>query len=141
MTDPVQDWRFGKTALDPAYSGMDRAYGRTGALAPKPLTAPVTAASRIIPPPANTNWSSTFVQNTPSSPSGTDWQKTFGQKNSFVSSPSPQPSAVDESRRSLGVGGSPADTSSFYKDRTADMDLTQRDHQLYGAGPDLGFTY
>lgn len=141
--------------LGPAYSGMERGYNSsTGALAPKPLTGPtgsggVNATSRIIPSPSNTNWNSTFNQNSPSSPSGTNWQKTFGQKPSFVSQPKPTPAtprtggfqfdlAPANTRNQLSLGN---DVSSFYKDRIADTDLSSRDHELYGAGNDYGFAF
>lgn len=135
-----------------------------------PLTGPtgsggVTAASRVIPSPSGTNWEKTFGANggfnspAPSSPSGTDWRKTFGaptisQGYDKPSTPAPNlfsgsnrqsnPSDFsfnlsagnDQSQLSLGT-----DSTSFYKDRTANMDLTTRDHELYGAGKDYGFAY
>jgi hypothetical protein len=121
----MNDWRFGAT---PAASVMSGGHvGDTWKDAPS-----VTAASRVIPSPSNTNWNS----------------------------PTAQPS--DQSRQSFSAGGNPwikgdgatpghylvnddlfrsasGDPSNFYRDRTANMDLTSRDHHLYGAGGDYGF--
>lgn len=145
------DWMWGKTKLDPAYSGLDQAYK------PSLPNGGVTGASRVIPSPSNTNWNSTFSQNTPESPSGTDWGRTFGSKqmvnganrmggpasnrgNNFSFDLSP---IGDRSGLSLSptAPDSTTATSQFYRNRTANMDLTKRDHEMYGAGSDYGFNY
>lgn len=143
------DWK-----LDPAYSGLDRGYNsKTGVLAPLASNGQVNAVSR-----ANGNGGNKFI----GSPSGTDWARTFGRNPGLGASEqrtgdrgqfSSQPSVLgsrssspsfsfdlspgsDRSQLNLGTG-----TSDFYKDRAANMDLTQKDHELYGAGSEYGFSY
>lgn len=148
-----QDWRF----KDFGKSQLPSRPGFTNSQATAHMRAPVTAMSRIIPSPSNTNWNSTFVNNQPTSPSRTDWQKTFGSTNSFASQSAiraPQ-SAIqkpfsfglspmnDRSSLSLSTTDSQPSTpiipTSDFSSRLTDADLTPRDHELYGAGPDYGF--
>lgn len=124
-----------------ARANFESQYGDNPTSGPSAVPARTNATSRIIPAPSNTNWNSTFVQNTPSSPSRTDWQKTFGSTNSFASN-----SAVRSPQSAFSFDLSPATDrpqlslpTSDFQDRTANLDLTSRDHELYGAGPDYGF--
>lgn len=104
--------------------------------------------------PSGTNWNATFGNNNPTSPSGTNWQKAFP---SATPSPSAAPSpfvqttlaaanrpasfslGLDRSNygSQLSLANTPA--SSFYRDRFANMDVTPRDRQMYGAGDEFGF--
>jgi hypothetical protein len=129
----------------------------------------VTAASRIIPSPSGTDWNQTFRLNNPSAMNlSSPYQETSrslllkaGQptRNSALkaigypgsrddvffkenAAPSEFPfqfhlsPANDSSQLSIGT-----DQSDFYKDRVSNMDLTKRDHELYGAGSNYGFAY
>lgn len=103
--------------------------------------------------PSGTNWNAAFRNNNVASPSGTDWQKTFpGASPSPTAAPSPYPQTtlaanrpgsfslrLDSSsdRSQLSLANTPA--SSFYRDRFANMDVTPRDRQMYGAGSEFGF--
>lgn len=151
---PANDWMWGKSTLDAAYSGMDRGYNNTGhgalrtaddIVRDRNAGTGITATSRA----SNGNGGNNFI----SSPSGTDWAKTFGrnagssfasvdlgtrqsamngsQQKPFSFDLSPQ---SDRSQTNLGT-----DASDFYRDRAANMDLTSKDHELYGAGSGYGY--
>lgn len=161
----ADDWRFkdfkdtggahSRTLAVPtssfAAANFQNQYGNGATPTPTATPPRTNATSRIIPSPSNTNWNSTFNQNSPSSPTGTDWAKTFGQKPSFVSKPVPARDAAPRTSGGFQFDLAPANTrnqlslgndvSSFYKDRLADTDLSSRDHELYGAGNDYGFAF
>ena len=97
----------------------------------------VTGASRVIPSPSNTSWNGD---------NNNDWRfRGFGPSQLSGTQPSSDP---DWRFRGFGESNlnkfssdnaSKATSPDFYKSRTANMDITSSDHQLYGAGPDVGF--
>jgi hypothetical protein len=136
------NWRFQATSLD-------RPYHRVLGDASNALVAGgfnfnnpdrVNAASRVMPSPSGTNWNSTFGNNSPSSPSGTDWAKTFGSPRSSVGAGQSSSLFGDNTRsgESFSLGISPSSDS---RQLSIGSDLTSKDHELYGAGTDYGFTY
>lgn len=130
-----------------ARANFESQYGGNPTSGPSAVPGRTNATSRIIPAPSNTNWNSTFVQNTPSSPSNTDWQKTFGSTNSFASNSAVRnPQSAIQKPFSFDLSPSTdrpqlSLPTSDFQDRAANLDLTSRDHELYGAGSDYGFTY
>lgn len=143
MNGDNQDWRF--KGFGPSQLGKANV---PGSMSPASVVSgghvgdtwkdtPVTGASRVMPGPSGTNWNST-----PSSVQTSDFRPPTSGPNSWIKGDGTTPGhyGINDAMFRSASNQSQPDASSFYKDRTANIDLSSRDHQLYGAGSDLGFT-